>query len=206
MAALFALFAILCLGALHVVQPGLRVPDSMISQYAVGEPMGWLMNLAFASFALASLCLFAALSGQVKSVAGRVGLFFLLVAAIGLSCGALFNMDPTTTQQSEMSFSGRMHGFAFMLGVPGELLAVLLLSLAMRGRAPWRGTSLLLVAALVWVLLVVMAVNLVGWMQAGATGPAFFGWPNRGFMIAYAVWIILAAWPLAPGRRARIPG
>jgi hypothetical protein len=202
LAAGFAMLAIVCLGVLRIVQPGLRVGDSMISQYAVGEPMGWLMNVDFGSFALASIFLFVGLVGQVKSIVGRFGLFFLLAAAFGLSCGGLFNLDPTTTQESEMSFSGRMHGFAFMIGVPGELLSVLLLSLAMRRQTPWKGVPLLIVAAIVWVLLVVMAVSLVGWMKAGATGPAYFGWPNRGFMIAYAVWIILAAWPLAQNNRS----
>ncbi|MDP3738069.1 MAG: DUF998 domain-containing protein [Hyphomonadaceae bacterium] len=203
-AAAFAILAIFLLAALHVAQPGLGAGDSMISQYAVGEPLGWLMNLSFASFALASVCLFVALAGQVKSILGRIGLFFLLAAVFGLACGALFNMDPATTQQSEMSFSGQMHGLAFMIGVPGELLTVLLLSLALRGAAPWKGMPLLIVAAIVWISLVVMAVNLIGWMQAGANGPAYFGWPNRAFMIAYAVWAIVAAWPLAQGERAAI--
>lgn len=204
LAAGFAMPAILCLAALHVIQPNLRVGDSMISQYAVGKPMGWLMNIVFGSFALASVLLFIALVRQVKSIIGRIGLFFLLAAAFGLSCGGLFNLDPTTTQESEMSFSGRMHGFAFMIGVPGELLAVLLLSFALRGQSPWKGLPLLVVAAVVWILLVAMAINLGAWMQAGATGPAFFGWPNRGFMIAYAVWMILAAWPLAQRNRSAI--
>jgi len=201
-AAAFAIMAIAFLVALHIVQPGLAVGENMISQYAVGEPMGWLMNLSFASFALASVCLLGALAVQVKSILGRIGLFFLLAAAFGLACGALFNMDPATTQQAEMSFSGQMHGLAFMIGVPGELLAVLLLSLALRAAAPWKDAPLLILTAIVWISLVLMAVNLIGWMQAGATGAAYFGWPNRTFMIAYAVWVIIAAWPLARGERA----
>lgn len=200
----FAMLAIVLLVALLFIQPGLNAGESMISQYAVGEPLGWLMNLCFASFALASVCLFVALAGQVRSILGRIGLFFLLAAAFGLACGALFNMDPATTQQAEMSFSGQMHGLAFMVGVPGELLTVLLLSFALRGAAPWKGMPLLILAAIVWISLVVMAVNLIGWMQAGATGPAYFGWPNRSFMIAYAVWVIVAAWPLAQGERAAV--
>jgi hypothetical protein len=113
-------------------------------------------------------------------------------------------MDPATADQSQMSFSGQMHGMAFMIGVPGELLAVLLLSFALR-RPPWNGVALLAVAAIVWISLVVMAVNLIGWMQAGAAGPAFFGFPNRTVMIGYAVWLIIAAWPLARGARQMAP-
>jgi hypothetical protein len=25
----------------------------------------------------------------------------------------------------------------------------------------------------------------------------FLGWPNRAFMIAYGVWLMVAAWPMA---------
>ena len=193
-----AALAILSLAVLHILQPELAPATSMISQYAIGEPQGWLMNLCFASFAAGSLCLLVALAGQATSILGRIGLFCLLMAAVGLTFGALFNMDPATADQSQMSFSGQMHGFAFMIGVPGELLTVLLLSLALR-RPPWNGMALLVVAAVVWISLVVMAVNLIGWMQAGATGPAIFGIPNRTFMIGYAVWLIIAALPLARG-------
>jgi hypothetical protein len=195
-----AALAILSLATLHVLQPGLDPGASMISQYAIGEPQGWLMNLCFGAFAAGSLSLLIALAGQARSILGRIGLFFLLMAAVGLSCGALFNMDPATADQSQMSFSGQMHGMAFMVGVPGELLAVALLSLALN-RPPWNGMALLGGAAIVWISLIVMAVNLIGWMQAGATGPAFFGIPNRTFMIAYAVWLIIAAWPLTRSAR-----
>ena len=199
-AAAFSALAILSLASLHVLQPQLGVGDSMISQYALG-PNGWVMNLCFASFAAGSLCLLVALAGQAKGILGRIGLVFLFLAAIGTASGGLFNMDPTTTDQSQMSFSGQMHGLAFMAGVPGELLASLLLSLVLRSKPGWNGAALLIVTAAVWLSLVVMAVNLIGWMQAGATGPAFFGVPNRTFMIAYALWMIVASWPLARGAR-----
>src|SRR5262245_13529771 len=199
-AAGFAGLAIASLLAVHVAQPGLAIGTSMISQYSVGAPVGWLMNLSFVSFAAASLSLLVALVGTAKTILGRIGLFFLLLAAAGTACGGVFNMDPVATDQSHMTFSGQMHGLAFMVGVPGELLAVLLLSLALRGQDGWNGTLLLALAALVWISLIVMAYALITWMSAGADGPSIFGWPNRSFMIGYALWMIAAAWPLA--RRA----
>ncbi len=198
----FASLAILLLLILHIVQPDLPPAESMISQYAIG-PSGWLMNLCFASFAAGSLCLLVALYAlKPRSILRWIGLFCLLMAAVGLTCGALFNMDPVATDQSQMSFSGQMHGLAFMIGVPGELLAVLLLSFTL-SRPTWRRAVLLTAAAIVWISLIVMAVNLMGWMQAGATGPAIFGIPNRTFMIGYAIWLIVAAWPLAKPNRAQ---
>lgn len=196
---IFAFTAILSLIALHILHPDLDPTTSMISQYATMSN-GWLMNLSFAAFAVGSLFLLIALALQSRSVISWMGLFCLLLAAVGLTFGALFNMDPVAADPSDMSFSGQMHGLAFMIGVPGELLAVLFLSFALR-RAPWNGKALIAIAAFVWVSLIVMTVNLVGWMQAGATGPAIFGIPNRTFMIGYAVWLIVAAWPVAEASR-----
>lgn len=196
-AAASAALAILSLAALHVAQPELSPLASMMSQYANG-PHGWLMNFGFACFAAASLFLLAALAEQPKSLLRFIGLFALLMAAIGLSFGAVFNMDPATADPSQMSLSGQMHGFAFMIGVPGELIAVATLSFALN-RAPWRRPALIAAALLVWVSLVVMAINLSAWMQAGQTGLAIFGVPNRTFMIGYGLWIIVAAWPIARG-------
>jgi hypothetical protein len=192
----FGALAILTLASLHILQPELGVGNSMMSQYSIGSRAGWVMNLSFFSFAAESLCLFAALMRQATGVLGWIGLVLLLFAAVGLASGGLFDMDPTTTKQEDMSFSGQMHGLAFMLGVPGELLACLLLTLTLRRKAEWKGVPLPILVALVWVSLIVMAVSLSSWMNAGQTGPAFFGIPNRSFMICYALWAIAAAWPL----------
>ena len=71
-----------------------------------------------------------------------------------------------------------MHGVAFMLGVPSELISTLVVSLALRDQALGKGSPLLILAALVWISLIVMGVSLMAWMQAGATGPAVFGIPT----------------------------
>jgi len=191
----FASAAIVSLAVLHFMQPALSPAASMISQYAIG-PHGWLMNLSFASFAIGSLCLLGTLVGQPKSILQWIGLFCLMMAGVGLAFGALFNMDAATDDPAQMSFSGRMHGLAFMIGVPGELLSVMLLSIALQ-RAPWNGKALIALAAAVWISVILMAVNLIGWLQAGANGPAWFGIPNRTFMMFYALWLIAAAWPIA---------
>lgn len=188
-----AVLALLSLATLHVVQRDLPLGTSMISQYAIGR-QGWLMNLCFASFSAASLALLVTLV-DIKTVPARIGLILLFLTAIGLSFGAMFNMD-ATADPARMTFSGRMHGVAFMLGVPSELFSVLVVSLVLRGDPLWKGSPLLVLAALVWISVIVMAVSLITWMKAGATGPAIFGVPNRTFMISYALWIILAAWPL----------
>src|SRR3954468_2123202 len=77
------------------------------------------------------LPLVGALIATVPSLLGRVGLAFLLIAAIGLAIAARFPMDPVSTPPGQRSFSGKMHGASFLMGVPCQLLAVLLVSLAL---------------------------------------------------------------------------
>jgi uncharacterized protein DUF998 len=179
--------AIVALFLLHLLRPDLAPSAHMISEYAVG-PYGSVMTLSFLAFAAASAGLWLALLYRARGVLGRIGLFFLLLATIGLAIGGIFTMDPTTTDQAAMSFSGQMHGVGFMIGVPGELFAVLFLSLALRKQAGWPGAALLALAALVWVSLAIMVPLLI--QQHG------FGIPNRVFMLAYGAWVIATAHPL----------
>jgi hypothetical protein len=78
---------------------------------------------------------------------------------------------------------------------------VLLLSLALRTQASYVTLPLLPLTALVWLSLVSMItiMLIVGpGKQPNPNGPErFLGWPNRLFMVAYGVWLIVVAWPMA---------
>jgi hypothetical protein len=186
LASVASALAALALLSLHVLRTDLSPSTHMISEYAIG-PYGDVMTCSFLSFAVASASLWIALLPHARGIAGRVGLGFLLLATIGLTLGGVFAMDPTTTDQEAMSFSGRMHGVGFMLGVPGELFAVLLVSIALRRQVAWRASRLLPMAFVVWGSVVVMIPLLIH--QSG------FGIPNRVFMLGYALWMFLAARP-----------
>jgi hypothetical protein len=195
-----SVLAVLMLSVLHVVQPELAPSSHMISEYAIG-PHGWLMTLSFAAFAASSAAaLIAVASAAWRTITGKIGLGFLLLASIGLAMGAAFPMDPATTSPDAMSFSGRMHGVAFMIGVPGQILSVLLLSLALRKSARWRSRPLVTVAAAVWLCLGIMIATLIAAAPKPGVPPSgVFGIPNRAFMVAYAAWLALAVWPLVRG-------
>lgn len=176
--------AILALLSLHVVRADLPPATHMISEYAVGDH-GWLMTLCFYTFSVASLALVGALATRVRGVVGWLGLVALVVAGAGLAIGGHFPMNPTTNDPARMSHSGQMHGMGFMLGVPGELLAVLLLTLHLRMQPGWKGGTLVVLAAATWLSVLVMAPLLI---RGGA-----FGIPNRTFMLAYGAWVIFVA-------------
>jgi hypothetical protein len=172
----------------------------MISQYALGRH-GWVMALCFGAFGAASGCLFAALITYVPSLLGRVGLAFLLAAAIGLAMAARFPMDAVSTPREQMSFAGRLHGIAFMIGAPCQILAVLLLSLTLGNQTGHASLPLLALTAVVWLSLAAMiaVMLIVGPGKApNPRGPErFLGFPNRLFMVAYGVWLMVVAWPMA---------
>ncbi len=172
----------------------------MISQYALGR-YGWLMVLFFGGLAAASGCLFVALIPYESSMLGRTGLALLLAAAVALAMAARFPMDPVSTRRAQTSFSGRMHGVAFMIGVPCQLFAVLLLSLVLGKQASQASLTLLGLTAVIWLSLavVVTVMLIVGpGNPPNPDGPErFLGWPNRLFMVAYGLWLMVAAWPMA---------
>ena len=176
--------AILALLALHALRADLSPATHMISEYAVGAH-GWVMTLCFYAFALASLALLGALATRVRGGVGWLGLVCLLVTAAGLTIGGTFAMDPTTSDAALMSRSGQLHGLGFMLGVPGELLAVLLRTLHLRTQPAWKARPLAVLAGAVWLSVVVMVPLL---MNNGA-----FGIPNRTFMLSYGAWMIAVA-------------
>lgn len=195
-----AALSLITLGVLHVLKSDLHPGQTMISRYALGRH-GWMMALCFASFGAASASLFLALMPNLPSFLGRLGMGVLVTAAVGLVMAARFPMDPASTPPAQMSHSGRMHGVAFLLGVPSMVLAVLVLSFALGAQGSHPLWLLLVLTAVIWFSLVLMIaiMLMVGpGKPPDPNGPErFVGWPNRLLMVGYAGWLIVAAWPLA---------
>jgi len=195
-----AAVSLVTLAALHILKPDLHPSRTMISQYALGRH-GWVMALCFAAFGVASGSLAVAIVPYVRSLGGRIGTALLLTAAVGLVMAARFPMDPVSTPPAQMSHSGRMHGVAFMLGVPSMVLAVLVLSFALGDQVAYAGWLLMTIAAVIWLSLIIMIaiMLMVGpGKPPDSNGPErFVGVPNRSLMVAYAAWLIVVAWPIA---------
>ena len=197
---LAAALALTALAALHVLKRDLDPTRTMISRYALGR-YGWVMSLCFAAFAAGSACLFVALVVDASSLLSRIGLASLFSAAVGLAMAARFPMDPVSTPPAQMSFSGKMHGVAFLIGVPCQILAVLLLSLTLGEPPSHASLPLLALTGAIWLSLGIMisVMLIVGpGKPPNPEGPErFIGVPNRMFMVAYGVWLMVAAWPMA---------
>ena len=180
--------------ALLAIRPDVDPSQQMISDYALG-PHGWVMTVGFAAFAMASAALFLALIDKAEGATAWIGLLFLLAAAIGTAMAACFRTDPMMSSTGPTTFSGQMHGVSFMVGVPGEVFAALLLSRFLRKLTLWSRMPLVPSTSATWLSLIAMVVAMA--LGAKGGGADWIGWPNRLFMLAYALWVVAAAYPLA---------
>ena len=116
LAILATLTTILLLATLHVLSPEFSPSWRMVSEYAFGH-YAWVLSLMFVSWAISSWALVIVIWSQVHTNAGRVGLWFLIIAGIGEAMASVFDV------RHEIG-----HGIAGLLGVIGFPIAALLLS------------------------------------------------------------------------------
>jgi hypothetical protein len=181
--------------ALHAIRPDLAPGWHMVSEYAVG-PGGWLMAIAFFSLAAALLALSVALAVTERGWMALGGAALLALGGVGAAMGGLFPMDPVGTPMEQQSRSGMLHGVSFMLGVPGTILGITLLSGHLLRNPAWRAARVLLwsTLGLVWLTLIVFVASMVIFMGRSANATEFFiGWQNRALVVAWAVWLAAVA-------------
>lgn len=173
------------LAVLHLLSPEFNPSSRMVSEYALGS-YGWVLLLMFLAWALSCIALFFAIKSEVTTVGGKIGLGFLLLAAVGITMGGLFDVKHD------------LHGLAAMIGMPSLPIAAVLISVSLGRNSSWTSArrSLIGTAILTWVSLAVMNVAIfTGFSQTGDANPgAWFGWANRLLIIAYNGWLMVLAW------------
>ena len=185
--------AFLLLILLHFLKPDFDPSWRMVSEYAIGD-WGWAMHITFILFAASSFSCFFALRSKIKSTTGKIGLVFLITAAISLSFAAIFGTDPITTEIGDITLTGIIHGLAAGLGMPSIPFAAGLISIELLKNKIWKTSHwpLLVLANIPWMSLATMgALFVVGIVRTGgAIGPEILiGWPNRILMFGYLVWL-----------------
>ena len=189
------------LAGLHVLSPEFSPSWRMISEYAFGR-YGWMLSLMFFLWGVSSWALAIAIGSQVRTNAGKLGLWFLVVAGIGEALASVFDVTHPVG-----------HGIAGLLGVLGFPIAALLLSLALRRNETWRATGreLLWIANVSWfsvvLLLATLAIMTMQLVRANGghlpqhapkslpTGVlALDGWADRLIVLSNCVWVLFAAY------------
>ena len=173
------------LAVLHLLSPEFDPSWRMVSEYALGS-YGWVLLLMFLTWALSCVALFFAIKSHVTTVGGKIGLGFLLLAAVGMTMGGLFDVNHD------------LHGLAAMIGIPSLPIAAVLIGVSLGRNTFWAPVrrSLLWTAILTWVSLILMNVAIfTGFSPTGEANPgAWFGWANRFLIIAYDIWLMVVAW------------
>jgi Protein of unknown function (DUF998) len=193
--------ALLLLASLHVLSPEFNPAWRMVSEYAYGH-YGWILSLMFLAWGISAWALAAALWSQVETRAGRIGLWFLIIAGMGEAMASIFDITQDTG-----------HTIAGILGIGGFPIAALLLSVSLGHIEAWRGVRKLLlwIANLSWISIVLLVAALVlmtvqfaaangGQLpqQAPAALPAgvlgLDGWADRLIVLSNCLWVFIAAW------------
>jgi Protein of unknown function (DUF998) len=184
------------LASLHFIKPELDPSWRVISEYALGN-YGWIMVIAFLSLAVSCVSLFVAIRSQIRTLGGKIGLAFLLIAAAGLIIAAIFTTDPITASRDELTTHGNLHGLGAALGT-GFPIAAALIGWSLARNQAWSPArrSLLWAAGLAWMGFLVFALSMVVMFpDDGKFGPdVLIGWPNRFMMVAYSAWLMVVAW------------
>lgn len=192
--------ALVCLLILHVVSQEYQPSWRMISEYAMGKHK-WLITSFFYLWGLSSALLSILLWNVTTSGWAMLGVVLLFVSAIGEVMGGLFDVKH------------KLHGLAFLLGVPALPIAALLLGHHLSQVENWQqhATILLVFSHATWISLVLMAVAMgvmiSGFKKAGivmdqnAEPPkevpagvvALAGYANRLLVLAYVLWLLVVA-------------
>lgn len=194
------MLALLCLFVLHFVSPEYQASWRMISEYAMGKHK-WLISSFFYLWGISSALLSVFLWNVTSSGWAMLGIVLLVISAIGEVMGGLFDVKH------------KLHGLAFLLGVPALPIAALLLGYHLSQLENWQehATILLIISHATWISLVLMAVAMAvmmsGFKKAGivmdqhAEAPeqvpegviALAGYANRLLVLVYVLWLLVVA-------------
>jgi hypothetical membrane protein len=174
---------------LHLLRADLDPVANYVSDYANG-PHGGLFTVSTITHGAGNLAVAAALWVVFAgSRSGRWGAALLAVSALGMLVVGMF---PTDAPGASPTTVGTVHQGAATIAFPVELVAVVLLTPALRVRLSWRVhaqltrvVSVLAAASLVWLV----AAQAAGWPQ---------GLPER------ATLAVFLAWEVATGLRLLI--
>ncbi|HEV8297766.1 MAG TPA: DUF998 domain-containing protein [Acidimicrobiales bacterium] len=185
---------VLVLTLLHAVKHDLSPTWHVISEYEIGDH-GWLMSIAFLSWAVSCLALAASLRPHITTRGGTVGLVLLLVTAVGMVLAALGTSDPITATKDELTTHGKVHGFGALLGIPGLLLAATFISRSLSRNPAWAHARRWLIRTTVfaWLSLAVYGVAMITMYDAEYGPDVKIGWPNRLIVATYCAWLMTTA-------------
>src|SRR4030088_2385967 len=206
-----AVAVLLLLASLHVLSPEFDPSWRVVSEYANGR-YGWVLSLMFAAWAFSSWALAFTIWPQSRTILGKIGLVFLLIAGVGEAMAAFFDINHDA-----------LHNVAGALGILGLPVAAMFISVSLGRTQAWSAAKHLLIftANLTWMSVVLLAATfimmIIGYTQAGGNMTsqvkvpvlppgviAVVGWANRLLIVVYCVWVMTAAWLAIKAARQKV--
>jgi len=187
----------LVLIVLIFLRPDLDPTWHTISEWVIG-PYGWLMTLAFFTWAVSYAALFVLLKSQLWGAWGNIGLILLLICVLGTFGVGIFPTDPLN--EYTITLTGILHtitGTTGLMLLPFAAVCINL-SLALNNTAWSSARRVLLWAAglplLGWAGFVIYTALFVAPLGDHAFGPGVnIGLPPRFAMVSYMVWTVVLA-------------
>jgi Protein of unknown function (DUF998) len=179
------------------LRPDLDPTWHTISEWVIG-PYGWLMRIAFFTWAVSYTALFVMLKSQLRGRWGKTGLVLLLICVIGTFGVGIFTTDPLN--ENTITMTGILHtitGTAGLMLFPFAALCINL-GLALKNEA-WSVTRQVLLwtaglPLLGWAGFVIYTTIFVVPLGDHAFGPGVnIGLPPRFAMLSYMAWTVILA-------------
>jgi hypothetical protein len=183
------------LGVLHVLKPEIDPSWRFISEYELGD-YGWLMRLAFILLAISSVSLAVAITSQIRTVGGYLGLVLLMISAVGMALAGIFVTDPIASAGAARSSAGRLHELGAMLDLIPFAGLLINWSLARNQAWSWARPILNWTAWLPLIGTVVFVASMAIMLSrsGGRLGPDVpVGWPNRIMILFHCAWLMSVA-------------
>jgi len=208
----FALAFVVILATLHVMEPEFSADGHLISEYELG-PYGWLMSLAFFSLAAASLSLWVAIRDDLRTTAGRIGTWWLLLVALAYLGAGLFYTDestgglglpadPAAVNRGAVAptLNATLHGLSGVIVIASSPIVYTLLCRGLARNTRWAAKirGLRWLTWLTWVGLVSFPISLAvysAFQQPGSMDVRVVASvANRFMVLTYAAWLAVAAY------------
>ena len=185
---------ILLLVLMHLIKPEIDPDWQPISEYALGRN-GWMMRLAFFSMMMATgMATFVSLKFY-KKIPGRIGTVLLAISCIGFLLAGVFNTDPSTTSNENMTTVGTLHSVG--AGFSGMIIFASLFIVWQFYKDPiYREVRRPLAYATIvlWISEIMLIISMVIYLpkNGGNLGPeTIVGWQGRFMVICAAIWLIV---------------
>jgi hypothetical protein len=175
------------LASLHTLSPEFDPSWRVVSEYANGR-YGWVLSLMFASWAVSSWALTAAVRPQLdRTIGGKTALGLLIAAGVGQAMASVFDINHP------------LHELAGMIGVLSLPIAAMWINVRLVRTTIFSGSRrvLLWTANLTWASLVLLVATLIA-MTRWHSRIHLVGWANRFMVVIDCVWMIAVAGQARP--------